>query len=198
MMHDGLWQQLVISDGQEVSKRAQCLYNSDHDRYIVTLLYTEYTVDVEQRKIFSNDPDSGCAQAGFLEQLCILTYLINCKDLSLSHKLVKPESLPTGAFFFRGPHALPINELEKSFGNCPKLLSQIGQRIGAGLCDFGDASIELCALPRVPITIVIWGGDEDFPARASILFDQTVSQQLPLDALGSLVNIAVKSLIDEL
>ena len=50
-------------------------------------------------------------------------------------------------------------------------------------------------LPQLPLTIVIWGRDEEFEARASILFDQTAASQLPLDALLAAVNLTVGALI---
>jgi len=46
----------------------------------------------------------------------------------------------------------------------------------------------------VPMTIVVWGRDEEFEARASILFDGTAADQLPLDALLAAVNLCVKAL----
>jgi hypothetical protein len=30
----------------------------------------------------------------------------------------------------------------------------------------------------VPVTLVLWGGDEEFPARGNILFDDTISGYL--------------------
>ena len=68
-------------------------------------------------------------------------------------------------------------------------------QFGAERCEFGDASIQLYMLPRVPLTIVIWAKDEQFRARASILFDQTAASHLPLDALGAAVNLAVDALV---
>ena len=66
----------------------------------------------------------------------------------------------------------------------------------AGRCEFGDASIELYVLPRIPITIVVWQACDEFSARASILFDQTAASHLPLDALLGAVNLAVDALIE--
>ena len=47
----------------------------------------------------------------------------------------------------------------------------------------------------MPLTIVIWKRDEEFDARASILFDQTAAAQLPLDALLAAVNLTVDALV---
>jgi len=199
-----LWEQLLGLNRQETAKRAKCQYLDNPERYIVTLLNTEYVVNLSDRKIGSIQPlDSardrpGTSQvpAEFLEQLCLLAYLINAQDLPLADKIVKAETLPGGEFFFRGLHSLPTAKLESAFGNCPELLLKIAERFDAKRCEFGDASIQLYVLPRLPLTIVIWQKDEEFDARASILFDQTAASQLPLDALLVAVNLTVDALVN--
>lgn len=216
MAHEGLWQQLDNLDRQKTAQRAKCQYLTDPPRYVITLLNTEYVVDLSNKQIFSTpleipeskrkqktknslmgstQPHLQPAPAEFLEQLCILAYLINAQDLPPANKFVGPEKLPSGQFFFRGLHSLPTERLEETFGKSPERLYEASEQFDAKRCEFGDASIELYALPRIPLTIVIWRGDEEFDARASILFDQTAGTHLPLDALGALVNLAVEALI---
>jgi hypothetical protein len=195
MAHEGLWQQLDKLDRQKTAQRALCQYLTDPPRYIVTLLNTEYTVKLSDRQIFSTQSSPQPAPAEFLEQLCILAYLINVQDLPLANKFIKAENLPTGQFFFRGLHSLPTEKLEEVFGKSPESLYEASERFGAKKCEFGDASIELYVLPRIPLQIVIWRSDEEFDARASILFDQTAGTHMPLDALGALANLTVKALV---
>jgi len=195
MAHEGLWEQLDKLDRQRTAQRAKCQYLSNPERYVITLLNTEYSVNFSQREIFLLRPLLPPASAGFLERLCILTYLINARDLPLANKLVKGESLPGGQFFFQGVHCLPTQKLEVAFGDCPRTLYQLLVQFNAKRREFGDASIELDVLPRVPLTIVIWRRDEEFAARASILFDQTADAQLPLDALLAAVNLTVDALV---
>ncbi len=195
MAHEDLWQQLDKLDRQQTAQRAQCQYLTDPPRYVITLLNTEYIVNLSDRQIFSTQTGSTPIPAEFLEQLCILAYLINAQDLPLANKFVGPEHLPSGQFFFRGLHSLPTRQLEETFGKSPEQLYEVSKQFDAKRCEFGDASIELYALPRIPLTIVIWRGDDEFDSRASILFDQTAGTHLPLDALGTLANLAVKALV---
>jgi hypothetical protein len=195
MAHEGLWEQLDKLDRWRTAQRAKCQYLINPERYVVTLLNTEYVVNLSQREIFSLRPSLPPGPAGFLEQLCILTYLINARDLPLANKLVKAESLPGGQFFFRGQHSLPTQKLEVAFGDCPQALYQISVQFNAKRHEFGDASIEVDVLPRLSLTIVIWRRDDEFPARASILFDQTAAAHLPLDALSAAVNLTVEALV---
>jgi hypothetical protein len=194
MAHEGLWQQLDKLEAQKTAQRAKCQYMTDPSRYVINLLNTEYAVNLSNRQITAQSSPKP-TPAEFLEQLCILAYLINSQDLPLANKFVGPENLPTGQFFFRGLHSLPTGKLEEAFGQSPEQLYEASERLGAKQREFGDASIELYALPRVPLTIVIWRSDEEFDARASILFDQTAGSHLPLDALGALVNLTVNALI---
>jgi len=195
MSNEGLWEQLEKLDCAATAQRAKCEYLSDEKCYIIPFLNNEYKVDLSCRKIYSNREDSLPKPATFLEELCLLAYLVNAKDLPFTNKLVKAEALPAGQFFFRGQHALPTQRLEKAFGTNPELLLKISQKFNAEKREFGDASITLSVLPRLPLTIVIWRRCEEFEARASILFDQNAAFVIPLDALLATVNLAVNALV---
>jgi len=46
------------------------------------------------------------------------------------------------------------------------------------------------ALPRVPLMLTYWLGDEDFPSSCKVLFDESASHYFPIDAcaiLGSML-----------
>jgi len=196
MSNEGLWEQLEKLDCAGTAQRAKCEYLSDRKCYIIRFLNTEYIINLSDKKVYSIQKNSFSKPATFLEELCLLTYLINAKDLPLTNKLVKAETLPAGQFFFRGLHALPTQKLEKAFGMNPDILLKISERFDAEKREFGDASITLNVLPRLPLTIVIWRCCDEFEARASILFDQNAASLLPLDALLAAVNLAVNALID--
>ena len=194
-MHKELWEQLGGLDRRETSQRAKCEYSDSSECYFVTLLNRKYVVNMAEKAVFEADGGSEGEGAGFCEQLCILAYLINSRRIQLAEKLVQAKSLAGGEFFFRGPHALPVDKLVRAFGSDPGLIYAAGQPFGAKKRDFGDASVEVPVLPTVPLTFVIWAGDDEFDARGSILFDRTACEQLPLDALMAAVNLAVGAVV---
>lgn len=196
MAHEGLWEQLAKLDREKTAQRAKCKYLNEQKCYILRLLNSEYKVELSNRNIYTGNTESTKKPAVFLEQLCLLVYLINAKDLALSGKLIRAEALPGGQFFFRGQHKLPTEKLEKAFGENPETLLKASQRFDAEKCEFGDASIALYVLPRVPLTIVIWSRCEQFDARASILLDKTAGSQLPLDALLVAINLTIEALVN--
>jgi hypothetical protein len=196
MAHEGLWEQLLKLDTKDTQKRADCRYIREKNQYLVKMLNKKYVIDLKKREIFSDNPDSEQQPADFLEQLCLLAYLINSQDLPLAGVLVRAEELPSGQFFFRGLHGLPTEKLKSALGSCPKRLYEALSYFDAEKRSFGDASIELRVFARVPLTIVIWRGDDEFDARASILFDRTASSHLPLDALLTVVKLAVDAIVE--
>ena len=56
---------------------------------------------------------------------------------------------------------------------------------------YGDAAIVLFPLPKVPTTMILWVEDDEFPARADLLFDATCTAHLPLDVLWSVAMMSV-------
>jgi len=196
MMHEGLWVQLGKLNPAETARRAGCEWNVRNGYWVMTFLNRKYEIDPVKKSVRVAEKGAEKERVGFLEQLCMLAYLIKAQDIPLSDTLVKAEQLPGGDFFFRGIHALPTGELAEALGEEPALLLRAGQALGGRYCEYGDASIEIFILPRLPVTIIIWAGDGEFSSRASILFDRTASDQIALDALGAGVNLTVKAILN--
>ena len=51
------------------------------------------------------------------------------------------------------------------------------------------------AFPPVPITHILWGGDDEFPAEANILFDETIAQLLSHRRIAALAGASVYRLM---
>jgi len=64
------------------------------------------------------------------------------------------------------------------FGEQPHELINIAVKLGGHTVDLGDVAVSINAFSRVPITIVLWQSDEEFPAQGNILFDAAVSDYL--------------------
>jgi len=194
-MHEQLWEQLAKFDRLQTAGRAKCRYLAECDSFAIFLLNCEYLVDVTHGTIRSSDGTPEARLAGYLEQLCILAYLVNARDLPPAGKLVSAEKLDPGGFFFRGSHRLAMEKLTNTFGSDPSSLHKVGRVFNAVAQAFGDASIELSVLPRISFVIVVWGADDEFEARASILVDQSASVQLPLDALFAVATLTINTVV---
>jgi hypothetical protein len=59
------------------------------------------------------------------------------------------------------------------FGSDPEPMIKAGEKLKGKVLQTGDAAVELSYFPCVPITCILWRGDEEFPAEATVLFDET-------------------------
>lgn len=190
MPNTNLWEKVLKLDPEETAKNAKCVYLREEHCYQIQMLSKEYLVNLNPKTILLEDV------CGFNETLILLSYLLGAQNIPLKRKLVRPENLPSGQFFFRGLHEVSTEKLEKSFGDKPDLLIQAGKRFNAKFVKYGDAAIELLALPRIPVTLIVWGQDEEFSARGSVLVDQTAAEQMALDALWATLKFTISQLID--
>jgi len=59
------------------------------------------------------------------------------------------------------------------FGNNPAPMLSAAERLCGRIVATGDAAVELKYFPCLPITCIVWKGDEEFPPEATVLFDET-------------------------
>jgi hypothetical protein len=193
--HEELWETLEILDHITTSQRAGCGYRPADGKavFAVTFLSQEYAAAPAGRTVMR--AGSSEEPAGPEESLFILTYLVHAKEVPPSGTWVSGQSLPGGAFFYRGIHALPADRLAKAFGSDPSRLTDLAPFFSGKPGSYGDGSVEFLLFPRIPLIFVVWGEDEEFEARASILFDSTAASHMALDALGGAVSFAVEAFI---
>jgi hypothetical protein len=86
--------------------------------------------------------------------------------------------------------------LVKSFCNNPELMVKIARKaFDADSCDFGDHSVVIKALPLVPVALVLWKGDEEFPPAGNILFDRNITRIFVAEDIAWLAGMVVYPLI---
>ena len=128
-------------------------------------------------------------------QLLIISYLLYAQNIEPLGKWISEKDVKGGSLFFRGPHALPSIPLERTFGDNGELFRDKAQALGGQKQEFGDISMSFTVLPRISMTIVIWLKDEEFPARATFMFDSTIDSHLPLDVISAMVQSVTGKLL---
>lgn len=89
-----------------------------------------------------------------------------------------------GAKAQSGPFiARPEAQLAAAYGAAPAALLVRARALGAEVSEepSGDARLELSILPNIPLAVLVYAADEDFPSEAKILFDAVVSEYLPTE-----------------
>ena len=176
------WVTLAGLRPYDVCSGAGAAYDEPSRTYQIRSFGIDFTIAIDARTITSSDKRSGL----FLERykdffrLALLWYLTSAKDIPPSGRLIRPLDVKGGQRFFSGTHLLPLDLIEKRFGRDKMAFIERGLSFGAEIAAYGDAGVRLYPLPRVPVTIILWLEDEEYPARATLFFDSTVDFQLSL------------------
>ncbi len=194
------WGILLNHDSDDIKTNAKALFNSYDSTYELTCLGQDIYISLKVRNIFSRSSLGKLLVTvlGEYSRLSILRYLIHAIDVPLSGQLVRPSDLSGGGIFLRGTHVLPVNKIASLFADHFNEFLSIGKSLGGSQLDYGDISLELFPFPRVPIVLMIWSGDEEFPPDSSLLFDSSCVSQLSTDILWSTAMMTIEMMLIDL
>ena len=188
------FEELAKMDPFDVCRRALAEYDADRKVYRLPALGMLYEVDAQKRGISPYVKAPGLIIDSPISvelALAILFYLMKSRDIPISGKWISEKELQGGVTFFRGPHAFPTPEIARECGKDLETLHRAAKQIGGEPVDMGDVAYRFRAAPRVPMAVVFWKGDEEFPPECKLLMDSTIQDHLPLDVIfGLAIEIA--------
>ena len=129
------------------------------------------------------------------EKVLIMHYFLGAKGVPLSGKLTAFGELPEGKVYLRTFSKRTTDHLAKFFGNEPGHLLETGSKFGGYRADYGDIAVTIPAFRFVPVTLVVWRGDEEFSPEANILFDSTTPDYLSTEDIIVLCEIITWKLV---
>lgn len=129
-----------------------------------------------------------------LLELMTLIYLLHAGPAIPTGRIVGPTELKEG-HFFRGPHELPTDKISARFGNDLEGFRKAAESLGGGAVAMADAAFRINPFPKIPLFFLLWAGDDEFPARSSILFDSSVELHVQADAAWGMASLAAKALV---
>jgi len=134
----------------------------------------------------------------FREKVLILHYLAQAKGTPASGQYITFRELPEGPVYFRTFSKRTIQPLVENFGEDPSRLMEVGIFFGGVQSDLGDTSVIIPAFSRVPVTIVIWEGDEEFPPEGSVVFDANIQDYLTTEDVTVVSEVITWKLVRKL
>ena len=103
--------------------------------------------------------------------------------------------IPDGIFYAQAFQNYSGNELLKNFEDDLNSFVKANEKLGGRSEIFGNAAYSYQILPYVPVMVVCWQGDEDFPSSYRILFDANAHHHLVIDAYAILGSNLARRLI---
>lgn len=195
--HALYWENLAQAEPSEVCRRTMAAYSRERKGYILPMLNQKYLILPVEQKILCLRGDV-CEEEELRDYfyLMVLLYLLEAKGVETTSTWISEKELKGGTTFFRGPHALRVEELKTAFGKNPEAFGRAGNRLGGVELLFGDKAFSLTVFPKVPLAYVLWKEDEEFPARVTVMFDSTIQNHFSLDGIWCLVAEVSQRLLD--
>lgn len=185
-------QQLAkIGDLEEQCRRSGARYLGPHE-VVIDYLNQPYHIMIPGDKIVC--ADSGI-EAPLRDRILMLHYFTGAKGTPATGKMIAYKQLKGGASYFPAFSQRAIGPLVKNFGRNPELLREAAAKLGGRKADYGDVSVTIDAFDRVPITFVIWKGDDELAANGNILFDANISDYLPTEDVAVLCETIIWKLV---
>ena len=129
--------------------------------------------------------DTGDAVSTF--DLTMLAYYFDVSDgAPMTNEWIAFNQIPGGLFYAQAFQGYSGDELAKVFGNDSEAFMNANEKLGGRREFFGNLAYSYQVLPRVPIMVVCWLGDEDFPPSYRMLFDANAHHHLVTDAYAIL------------
>lgn len=111
----------------------------------------------------------------------ILHYILRADGLPLAQKFITYGEIPGGLTYagvFRRRVILPFLG---AFGQDLERFKRVSELFHGVPALLGDAAFTFQIFPRIPVTLVLWEGDEEFSPAGKMLFDAAIDHYLDLE-----------------
>ena len=130
-----------------------------------------------------------------MEQVLWLHYLTSDGARTPTGRLIAYRDVPGARVYEPKFDARAVRPLVGRFGGDPQALVQAGEALGGRPYPAGDGAVTVPLLPRLPVTYIIWRGDDELGPGGSVLFDETAPEWLPAEDLTVLASLGTYRLI---
>jgi hypothetical protein len=133
------------------------------------------------------------------QKILLLHYLYGAwasKGPTVKGDWISFQEVPDGRFYLDAFHRRARDPLVQTFGEKPGLLEKVAKEsFQAVPADQGDVSVVVQALPLVPVELIIWTGDDEFPPSGNILFDRSIIEMISAEDMAWLSGMVVYPLM---
>jgi hypothetical protein len=177
---DTSWERLLTQSAEGVVNRTLCILGESSKTYILNFMGEDYLIKPEQKMIEtqSGEPFYNLFKIGIM-----LHYMVQAKEKSLANKFIGFRELWGGNEYYYAFNNRVLKPLVDTFGDKPEQFIQAAEAIGSEKIEKGEYGFKIPGLPRVPIYVLLWTGDEEVEPSVNVLFDATANQHMETEAL---------------
>ncbi len=152
--------------------------------------FPQYTVEKSDSEQEANNDQEVLA----INRLLLLHYILSADGTSLGKKWTTLRQFSGGQSYESVLKTRFSKPLEQSFGGNLDGFIAAAEAIGGERLSFGDASFIFNVFPRLPLAVVLYLADEEFPSSADILFDTAAGNYLPTYDLTIVTSLLAEQL----
>jgi hypothetical protein len=117
----------------------------------------------------------------------VLYYLREADGTPMADRWIGYRELPGGSFYSQAFQGYSGDRLAHTFGDHADAFSRAGVIVdGTSLPTLPGVAYAFLPLPRIRLAAILYPGEEEFAARASVLFDAAASHYMTTDGLALL------------
>lgn len=199
LSYENACKELAQRNPEEIAESSGALYDEATETFRLKYLNEYYRIPYPGGEVSSDESDSEIAVT---IKVVLLHYLLKAGGLPLADTLISFKEIPDGGLIYLEPfNNRVLRGLVANFGKKPQMLIQAAEKLGGRRENMGSAAVTLDVLPNVPVTYVIWEGDEEFAASGTVLFDSSIRYYVPTEDIvviagagASLLNKTAKAL----
>ena len=148
---------------------------------VLRLPYWNKTVRISWPDLQAADETSG-KPCSIFDTSLLLYYLTIADGTPLADRWVSFRELPGGGFYHQAFQGYSGDRLARALGEAPERYEAAARALdGLKLTGLSGLAFRFLPLPRFPIAALLWPGDDEFAARASILFDAHACHYMIID-----------------
>lgn len=164
----------------------------------ILLNYWGQSVALSWPALEAFNPPDGTPCSTF-DTAMLLYYLHTADGSPLADRWIGFRELPDGGFYHQAFQGYSGNQIAKVFGDEPETFAFAAKAMGGqSLPALAPHAYFFHPLPRIRLAVTLWPGDDEFPAKASVLFDSACGHYMPTDGLAILGSGLARRLIKAL
>jgi len=175
------FKELAEKNPEDLCVLALCDYDKKEKAYILSVWGEDYGIYPDDCKIVPLRKEN--SDINTLFDLFIIYYLLKSKEINISREWISEKDIPGGTTFFRGPHSIPTQLIERRFAKDIQGFKEICEQLSGSRIDMADAAYSFQITPRIPVAVLFWNGDDEFQPESKILFDKTITEHLTPDII---------------
>lgn len=162
-------------------------------RVQIPFLQESYTLHFSQDDIAFDDEGAALSVP---DQVLLLHYLADATGAPMENRWITFREVPSGSFYYSSFLKRAVVPLISALGHRPDTLDTASGKLGKRVDTPGDVALKVDALPRVPLVLALWKGDDEFPADGNVYFDASVSSYLGTEDIAYIAGATVYRILN--